>query len=66
MQFSLMSAFNIGLRDLDFGSWIRMLRTREYEIRPTGWVRTVSGVQALFSVYLFALWALTCFGRPFE
>jgi hypothetical protein len=29
-------------------------------------VRTVSGLQSLFSVYLLALWALSYFGRPFE
>ena len=34
--------------------------------RATGWVRVVSGVQSLISIYLLALWALTQFGRPFE
>jgi hypothetical protein len=35
-------------------------------LRTTGWVRTVSGIQSLLSVYLLALWVLTYFGRPFE
>ena len=30
------------------------------------WVRVVSGVQSLLSVYLLALWVLTYFGRPFD
>jgi hypothetical protein len=35
-------------------------------MKGTGWVRTVSGIQSLISVYLLALAALTYFGRPFE
>ena len=35
-------------------------------LRAKGWVRVVSGVQSLISVYLIAMWVLTYFGRPFE
>jgi len=42
------------------------LQPLEYMLRATGWVRVVSGIQSLLSVYLLALWALTYFGRPFE
>ena len=42
------------------------MQPREYTLRATGWVRTVSGIQSLLSVYLLALWVLTYFGRPFE
>ncbi len=42
------------------------MQPREYTLRAKGWVRVVSGVQSLFSVYLIAMWALTYFGRPFE
>ncbi len=66
MMFSLMSAFNISFREIDFGRWIRLLMKREYDIKAVGWVRTASGVQSLVSVYLVALWLLTYFGRPFE
>ena len=66
MMFSLMSTFNIGFRGLDFGRWIRLLLKREYDIKPVGWARTVSGVQSLISVYLIGLWVLTYFGRPFD
>jgi hypothetical protein len=66
MFFSLMAAFNIGFRDIDFGRWLRMMTKREYDLKAVGWARTVSGFQSLLSVYLIALWVLTYFGRPFE
>ena len=65
MFFSLMSAFNIGFRDINFGRWLRMLTKREYDLKAVGWARTVSGLQALISVYMVALWVLSYFGRPF-
>jgi hypothetical protein len=64
--FSLLSAFHIGWRDLNVGHWIARIQPREYALRPTGWVRVVSGLQSLFSIYLLALLVLTYFGRPFE
>ena len=64
--FSLLSAFHIGWRDLNVGTWITRIQPREYVLRATGWVRAVSGVQSLLSVYLLAMWALTYFGRPFQ
>ena len=64
--FSVLSAFHVGWRDLNVGSWIARIQRREYTLRATGWVRTVSGIQSLISVYLLAMWALTYFGRPFE
>jgi hypothetical protein len=65
MFFSLMSAFNIGFREINFGRWLRLLTKREYDLKAVGWARTVSGFQSLLSVYLIALWVLTYFGRPF-
>ncbi len=66
LYFSLLSAFHIGWRDLNVGSWISRLQGREYALRARGWVRVVSGVQSLLSVYLLAIWVLTYFGRPFQ
>jgi len=66
LYFSILSAFNIGWRDLNVGAWITRIQTREYFLRATGWVRSASGIQSLISVYLLALWFLTYFGRPFE
>jgi uncharacterized protein YjbI with pentapeptide repeats len=64
--FSVLSAFHLGWRDLNVGSWISRLQRREYTLRGTGWVRTVAGIESLVSVYLIAMWALAYFGRPFE
>jgi uncharacterized protein YjbI with pentapeptide repeats len=66
LYFSLLSAFSIGWRELNVGNWISRVQRREYNLRASGWVRTVSGIQSLLSVYLLALWALTYFSRPFE
>ena len=66
MYFSILSAFHFGWRDLNVGNWVVRLQFTEYTLRATGWVRTVSGIQSLISVYLVAIWALTYFGRPFE
>ena len=66
VYFSLLSAFHIGWKDLNVGSWIARIQPREYTLKATGWVRVVSGIHSLISIYLLALWALTQFGRPFE
>lgn len=66
LYFSVVSAFQIGYRDFNIGSWISRVQSREYTLRATGWVRVVSGIQSLVSVYLLALWLLTYFGRPFD
>jgi uncharacterized protein YjbI with pentapeptide repeats len=66
IYFSLLSAFQIGWREINLGHWIARMQSREYLLRATGWVRVISGVQSLISVYLLALWVLTYFGRPFE
>jgi uncharacterized protein YjbI with pentapeptide repeats len=65
MFFSLMSAFNIGFRDINFGRWLRLLTREEFDIKAVGWARVVAGWQSLLSVFLIALWVLTYFGRPF-
>jgi uncharacterized protein YjbI with pentapeptide repeats len=64
--FSLMSALNIGIQELHFGKWLKLLTTREYELEAGRWARTLSGAQALLSVLMLALsiWAL--FGQPFS
>ena len=64
--FSLMTTFNIGFRELNFGRWIRMIQPREFDIGSRGWPRVVSGLQSLLSVGLVALSLLSYFGRPFE
>jgi hypothetical protein len=51
---------------LNVGSWLTRLQSEEYVLRATGWVRSISGLVSLVSVYLLALWVLTYFGRPFD
>jgi Pentapeptide repeats (8 copies) len=64
--FSLLSATRIGWHELNVGIWITRIQPRQYSLQATGWVRVVSGVQSLISVYLVALAILTYFGTPFE
>ena len=64
--FSALSAFHIGWRDLNFGTWLTRIQPEEFVLRGYGALRVVSGVQSLLSVYLLAIWAVTTFGRPFE
>lgn len=64
--FSAISAFNIGFRGINFGRWLRLLTRKEFDLQPVGWVRVISGFQALMSVYLMALWILSFSGTPFK
>ena len=64
--FSMMSAFNIGFREVNLGRWIRLMQPREFDIKARGWLRVVSGLQSLTSVYLLALAILSHFGTPFD
>jgi uncharacterized protein YjbI with pentapeptide repeats len=65
-HFSLLSAFHIGFRELNVGVWISRIQPRKFSLEPVGWVRALSGVQSLLSLYLLAIWVLTYFGRPFQ
>jgi len=64
--FSVISAGGVGYRDLDVGRWIERIKREETTLKATGWLRSLSGLQSLVSVYLLALWLVTYFGRPFE
>jgi uncharacterized protein YjbI with pentapeptide repeats len=64
--FSLLSAFQIGFRELSVGTWLTRTQPRNFALEASGWVRTLSGLQSLLSVYLLAMWLLTYFGRPFQ
>jgi hypothetical protein len=65
LQFSLLSAFHLGFRELNVGNWLARVQAQEYGLQAVGWVRVVAGLQSLLSVYLLAMWVLTYFGRPF-
>ena len=64
--FSLLSAFRIGFREFSVGNWIASVQPRIFTLEARGWVRSVSGLQSLLSLYLLAMWLLTYFGRPFQ
>ncbi len=64
--FSLLSAFRLGWRDLNVGTWISRIQPRDFQLRGIGLVKLVSGTQSLLSVYLLALWVLTYFTRIFQ
>jgi hypothetical protein len=61
-----MSVVNLGIQGLDFGRWIRMTHSREFDLKARGTVRTVSGLQAILSFALLALCVISYFGHPFE
>jgi Pentapeptide repeats (8 copies) len=46
LYFSLLSAFHLGWREFNVGTWIARMQPREYTLRATGWVRTCNGLQS--------------------
>ncbi len=66
LYFSLLSAFHIGWREINVGSWMSRIQAKPYSLQATGWLRRLSGLQSIISVYLLAIAVLTYFGRPFE
>ena len=65
IYFSLQSAFFIGWRDINLGTWLSRMQWSEYNLRAFGWVRTWAGIQSIISIFLVSIWALSYFGRPF-
>ncbi len=61
----MLSAFHSGWGELSVGNWIARLPPRPYRLQPTGWMRTVSGIQSLLSADVLALGALSYLGQPF-
>ncbi|MBF0476731.1 MAG: hypothetical protein HQK59_13055 [Deltaproteobacteria bacterium] len=64
--FSVLSAFHLGWREINVGTWIARLNPKEFNLGATGWAKVVSGVQSIIGLYLLIIWALTSFGHPFE
>ena len=54
-----------GWRELSVGTWLSRMQPREFALLPCGWVRVVSGLQSVLSVYLLAMWFSSEFLRPF-
>lgn len=66
LHLSLLYAFQIGWRDLNIGLWITYFQTHQYFFYSRGWIRKLGGFQSILSFYMFVLWILTQFARPFE
>jgi len=64
--FSLQSALNIGFQELELGRWLKLLTTREYDLKAEGWARSLSGAQSLLSLLMLALSIWGLFGQPFS
>jgi uncharacterized protein YjbI with pentapeptide repeats len=64
--FSLISVIDLGFETLDFGRWVRNLFWTEYDLKAEGWLRMVSGLQALLGLGLLALCVLSLLGSHFE
>jgi Pentapeptide repeats (8 copies) len=64
--FSLLSAFHVGFRDFNVGSWIEQAQKRDFRLEAVGGPRQIAGFQSLLSLFLLATWVLTYFGRPFQ
>lgn len=64
-RLSLMNLFNLQFREVEVGKWLRMMSSRDYDLKPKGIARTVSGMESILSLYLIALWVLVYFGDPF-
>lgn len=66
LYFSFLSAFSVGWHEINIGTWIGRLNPDEYTLRATGWLRSLSGLQSLVSIFLLAQAFLCYFGDPFE
>lgn len=64
--FSVLSTFHFGWRDFNVSNWLTKVQSSEFALRAHGWVRVVSGVQALLSLYFLSIWLLFYFGRPLQ
>ena len=66
LYFSAMVTFRIGWKDLSIGNWITRIDPRGVVLKSTGWVRTVSGLQSIVGVVLFAFFLWGYFTVPLE
>jgi len=66
LLFSAVSVLNIGFHEFNFGTWIRMIQSRDFDLQSRGWLRTLSGIQSILGLALVALSLLSYFGQPFD
>ena len=63
---SLMSCVDSGWRALGRESLHRRVLPRQHSIIAGRWIRILTSVQAMISLYLIGLWLVIYFGRPFD
>jgi len=66
LKFSAFTSLNINWKDINIGNWTTRLYKNPASYSAVGLIRTLSGIQSLLSLYLFALWLLALFGIIIE
>lgn len=66
LYFSLLTACQMGFREVQPAGWIKGLQISDFDLKPWGWIRVIAGTQSLLSLYLLVIWVLTQFGSIFE
>ena len=64
LWFSVLSATRLGYGSFTLASWLGVLHPGETDYRALGPIRTLAGIQALISLYLIILVAVTILGDP--
>jgi uncharacterized protein YjbI with pentapeptide repeats len=64
--FSAMNVLNLGVQGVDVGRWIRLVQSREFELKARGMLRWLAGLQSVFSFLLLALSAFILITGPIE
>ncbi len=59
--FSFLSATHFGTKFFNVQTIFRRLQREDYVVEATGWLRVMSAVQSILSVYLLGLFAITYF-----
>ena len=58
LYFSIVSAFDFGLRGVNVGNWIARLSPVDHVLRPRGWARPFATAQSLLCLILLAVWVI--------
>jgi hypothetical protein len=59
--FSFSKSLRLGFGIFDFSKWIQMMQVREYTFNETNYLRPITGVQSLISLFLIFLWISATF-----
>lgn len=64
--FSEMSIVNLGIQGLDVGRWLKLMQSREFDLKGRGTLRQLAGLQSVISFLLLALSAFIIIAAPIE